>query len=75
MRESFCEKIVNNSLGRVNKFSLVMRQQLFLILTKFSKKYFFRGGSELPGGEKFFDLFDDAGDLPKASSSLVAARE
>ncbi|MFZ9920370.1 MAG: hypothetical protein ACO3FQ_04325 [Terrimicrobiaceae bacterium] len=40
MRESCCEKIVNNSLARVNKFGLEMRQQLFSILTKFLENIF-----------------------------------
>jgi hypothetical protein len=31
-RESFCENIVNNSLGCVNKFPLEMRQHLFSFL-------------------------------------------
>jgi hypothetical protein len=53
MRESFCEKIVNNSLGRVNKFSLVMRQQLFLILTKFLKNIFSEAEASYPAARSF----------------------
>ncbi|MFM8981758.1 MAG: hypothetical protein ACKOLA_02425 [Spartobacteria bacterium] len=34
-RESCCEKIVNNSLARVNKFSPHLRQQLILFFAIF----------------------------------------
>jgi hypothetical protein len=53
MRESCCEKIVNNSLARVNKFGPEMRQQLFSVLTKFLKNIFAEAEARYPAARCF----------------------